>query len=685
MKRRRFLQTTGLLASGAMWLPHMWPTAEMPRPHLYLTGQPVASLRSVADVGRDVQSGHAQFLWQQLLDQARADLDAPPLTPRSPWPNRPSIFQEQNNPDYYICNATGQRMLRAALIFLVTEEAAYKTLALRQLDALFDSDQWPDWIDQAHLRFGHPADLRTGMLSMDVGLTYDWLHASLTVQERQRIRDGLDRRGIQPYLQALDQDPWWTHDLNNWLTVIVGGLGIAGMALGGDHPQAQHLIDLAQPMMNRYMGIYGPDGEFNESVFYANATERPAAYHMALRYHAGGTINPMGTHPYPETCRWMMYLTFPPGRMAAFGDSHLESPPRVKFVAAAAAASRDPILQHFYLQHAGNEADPLKLLWYDPTLEPISPGDRLPLGRIFPAHGGCVVSRASWDADSSPCIVYGKAGREENHEHNDVGQLCIDGYGERLIVDLGSPSGYPADFFDEGRWKYYNASIIGHNVLMFNGREQRVPPRQRGEAVDAALMKAISGTFLDFAFNNQKGGFWKMDLTGAYEQVISVRRTVVHVLPGMVAVLDEAELPNPQTISLRWHTISPAQPDADGHFALHTPHAHLAGRILNLTNQPMALDMHRHRYAPPYHRERSGQPLEARNEPYVEATLQSDHCRFLTLFSITPKGTPTQPWATSPNGWQTETPTGPIAVHLTESHLTIGPPDQAPIWMIPRK
>ena len=69
---------------------------------------------------------------------------------------------------------------------------------------------------------------------------------------------------------------------------------------------------------------------------------------------------------------------------------------------------------------------------------------------------------------------------KENHEHNDVGQLCVDGYGERLIVDLGSPSGYPADFFEENRWKYYNASIKGHNVLMFNGREMRVPRKDRG-------------------------------------------------------------------------------------------------------------------------------------------------------------------------------------------------------------
>jgi|TARA_B110000495_G_C22811364_1_gene473670 hypothetical protein len=40
-----------------------------------------------------------------------------------------------------------------------------------------------------------------------------------------------------------------------------------------------------------------------------------------------------------------------------------------------------------------------------------------------------------------------------------------------MIIDPGSPSGYPADFFDENRWKYYNASIIGHNVPMFGGRE----------------------------------------------------------------------------------------------------------------------------------------------------------------------------------------------------------------------
>ena len=81
------------------------------------------------------------------------------------------------------------------------------------------------------MHFGHPADLRTGMLSQDCAMTYDWLYHSLTESERVEIREGIIRRGIQPVLTSLKQNPWWMVDLNNWVTVILGGAATAAMAL----------------------------------------------------------------------------------------------------------------------------------------------------------------------------------------------------------------------------------------------------------------------------------------------------------------------------------------------------------------------------------------------------------------------------------------------------------------------
>ena len=219
-------------------------------------------------------------------------------------------------------------------------------------------------------------------------------------------------------LESLAQDPWWVHDLHNWMTTIVGGLAIAGMALGDAHPKSQYLIEYAWPLMEEFLKIYGPEGENNESVAYANATVRPVSFYSAQRYASGGGTQRMEEAPFPQTGRWLMYFTLPPGRVAAFGDARTDAKPWVKHLAAIAAASRDGILQSFYLNHATPDADPVELLWYDASLEPVDPQDNIPLGRAYHGHGGCVSSRTSWDAESTACVIYGKASREENHEHN---------------------------------------------------------------------------------------------------------------------------------------------------------------------------------------------------------------------------------------------------------------------------
>ena len=432
-------------------------------------------------------------------------------------------------------------------------------------------------MDKSHAHFGHPAGLRTGMLAEAVGLGLDWLRPYLTDREVAFLVEGLDRFAIQPFLTSRQQNAWWIKDLNNWLTTIVGGVGIAAMAMGSEHPESDELIEYATTRMEEYLTTYGPAGEFNESVHYANATVRPATYFLAHRYWSGGSSNRIAENPFPETCLWQVYLTLPPGRVAAFGDARPYATPWARHFAAVASATRDPILQDFYLNYSKDDGNPIELLWFDETIEAKSPAGILPKGRYFPAHGGCMVSRSDWGTETAACIVYGKSGREENHEHNDVGQVCIDANGERLLIDIGSPKPvYPADFFDEGRYEYYNASSMGHNVLTFDEEEQRYPVRERGEPI-GTMAEEISGRILTAEFDDQLGAVWKADLTPAYRSVSNVTRTLIHLLPGFVAILDDATLEREVVARLRWHTIDACEPDERGRFILETEASRMAG------------------------------------------------------------------------------------------------------------
>jgi hypothetical protein len=687
MDRRRFLTTSISALSASALLPGLWgglSVAAPGHPRLYVTAQKTGTLRSLDEVRAALQDEHARALWQRIRDAARADLDADPLTPATPLPGRTASAVADRNPDFVICQAAGLRVQRHALIHLLTGEAAHREAALRQIHTLFNPEVWPQWLDQAHERFGHPADLRTGMLARDVGLGFDWLYPSLSAAERQRLINGLDRYALQPFLISLEQDPWWIHDLHNWITTIAGGVSVAALALGDAHPQAQTVVDASLPLMDAYLQRYGPEGEYNECPAYANATERPVMFYAALRYASGGGTNPLARWPFPQTCRWTMYLTLPPGRIAALGDSKPTMRPWVQHVAAVASAAQDGILQGYYLHHADpDSADPLELLWYDPSVPPEAPDEHLPLGRTFPAHAACVVSRTSWDPHSTPCVVYGNASREENHEHNDDGQVCIDGYGERLIVDLGPPAIYPGDFFDAARWDYYNASVRGHNVLMFGGRERRVPDRQRGEQY-GVRWESLRGRLLEARFDDVRGGWWQADLTPTYHAARRVHRTVIHLLPGIVAVLDEAELEQPDEVSLRWHTIDRAAPDAEGAFTVRGERAALAGRIVRLDAGALSFRRGEHAYAPPYDRDRYGDPLPQPHESHVEARCTTDRCRLLTLFAVTGSTESVPAWTVTDEGFEVSTSDGLVWVTVTDRHLRVANPETGSAWRVGR-
>ncbi len=287
MRRREFLGTSATVALGA-FLPGLVGagcagSTPRRRPFLYVSAAEGGPSVPVAVLREQVTSGHHKVLWDTIRRQADADATAELLLPDSPVPGRTPATIEQRNLDFYICDAVGQRMRRLALAHLVTGDQAYVAPAVAQLDVILDHERWPDWIDQAHVQFGHPAGLRTGMLSYDAGLTYDWLFESLTSEERTRIATGVDRRGIDPFRISIRQDPWWMRDLNNWTTTIVGGVAVAAMAMHDDIDDTDAIVDLAVATFERYLDIYGPEGEFNESPAYANATVRPVEFRQRCR------------------------------------------------------------------------------------------------------------------------------------------------------------------------------------------------------------------------------------------------------------------------------------------------------------------------------------------------------------------------------------------------------------------
>jgi hypothetical protein len=356
------------------------------------------------------------------------------------------------------------------------------------------------------------------------------------------------------------------------------------MGLGKDHPDSEYILKVAARRMKIYLSVFGPEGEWNESVGYSNSVRDTVKFCSALRYWStargvGLEENVLGTHPLPHFCRWKMYMTLPHGREARMGNCTTIPKVCLPFVPAVAAASRDGVLQWFHVnnQFSPEETDHtrnyvLELLGYNPTLEPVHPEGRLPHGHAFRANTMCVSSRTDWNPVATPCVVYGKGGAAyEIHGHHDVGQV--------------------------------------------------------------------------------------LDTTDVYEGVKQVRRTVVHLDPGVVVVLDRATLDEPRDISLRWHTADKCRPEPGGRFVVcGGQNACLESQLVNLGDGALTIARNEH---------------EETRASYIEASLNAPHCSILSLFSVSKLGGTAQRWKGSNGLWSIQTPEGILDVRVSSAELLV--------------
>ena len=190
--------------------------------------------------------------------------------------------------------------------------------------------------------------------------------------------------------------------------------------------------------------------------------------------------------------------------------------------------------------------------------------------------------------------------------------------------------------------------------------------------------KPIEGTFLHTAFG-EHGAAWSIDLTGAYRDVVRVHRHVIHLLPDLVAVLDECETARPEAVTLRWHTADRAPIDAAGSFGSFRVQAagprgpvRLLGQICPLPGSTATFRRGEHRYHSPYERTRLDEPLEQRRESFVAAETNASRCRLLTLFVVAGPGTTLPAWPPERDGdtWQVPVTGGVATVSATAEALT---------------
>jgi hypothetical protein len=490
-----------------------------------------------------------------LLERADWQLHVPPIIPSITKRGEPDPPGELKGID--AARALQGRVLTYCMAYTLTGDRKYRDAAVAELRRAITD--WRIWVDTAH---PPPYDLMTGEVCLTFGLAYDWLYHDLTAEERDELRHGVERRGLQPYLEAISSGratAFFT-TRHNWNPVCNGGAVVLALAVEGESELSDAVLTLAVPAMDHYWNHLADDGGWEEGTGYwtyghryaflaAEALRRSGRASGAERFRLKGARR---TGYFP--------LVFNPGTRltAGFGDSNSRVSDPILYLLGREYKNPDFI---WFQDRAAWPAidiedwpqEALTLIWrpvgeaWLPEARPdFKPG--WPPIYVFPSIGwGFMAPR---QPDPPYFLAMKNGSLAANHTHLDLNHVSV-GFGDTMLaVELGSRP-YPADYFGPKRYTYYELTTAGHNTILIGGQGQ--VPGTRGK-----LLGPIKGRGFEALIGVADG---------AYErETRRARRHVIFVDRRYWVLLDEIQTPQPEAAELRFHTYGIVQKIAPGHW-----------------------------------------------------------------------------------------------------------------------
>jgi Heparinase II/III-like protein/Domain of unknown function (DUF4962) len=492
---------------------------------------------------------------RSLLERADWQLHAPPIIPsitKRGEPDPPGELKGIN-----AARALQGRVLTYCMAYTLTGDRKYRDAAVAELRRAITD--WRIWVDTAH---PPPYDLMTGEVCLTFGLAYDWLYHDLTAEERDELRHGVERRGLQPYLEAISSGratAFFTAR-HNWNPVCNGGAAVLALALAEESELSDAVLTLAVPAMDHYWNHLADDGGWDEGTGYWTYGHR-YAFLAAEALRRSGRAGGVERFLLKGARRTGYFpLVFNPGtRLAAgFGDSNSRVSDPLLYLLGREYKNPDFI---WFQDRAAWPAidiedwpqEALTLIWrpvgeaWLPEARPdFKPG--WPPIYVFPSIGwGFMAPR---QPDPPYFLAMKNGSLAANHTHLDLNHVSV-GFGDTMLaVELGSRP-YPADYFGPKRYTYYELTTAGHNTVLIGGQGQ--VPGTRGK-----LLGLIKGHGFE-AFIGVADGAYERETRRA-------RRHVIFVDRRYWVLLDEIQTPQPEAAELRFHTYGIVQKIAPGHW-----------------------------------------------------------------------------------------------------------------------
>lgn len=327
-------------------------------------------------------------------------------------------------------------------------------------------------------------------MTMALAIGYDWLYHKLSLQSRQKIREAIVTKGLEPSFDS--RYNWFLGATSNWNQVCNAGMTYGALAIYEDHPElASEVIDRAYRSIVLPKAEYEPVGAYPEGYGYWNyGTSFNVMFLSAADKIWPGRFDYEKYAAFMNTGSFMQHMLGPSGMCFNFGDNRAGgglSPAMFWF----ARKNNDPSLLYNELRFldvddysgfARSRLLPALMVWgtgvdFDAITEPAH--------SFYVTQGPMplAIKRTSWRDPKAIYLAIKAGSAKESHAHMDVGSFIMEADGVRWASDLGVQSYHPLESKgmniwnyaqDSQRWQVLRLTNHVHNTLTVNGQLQGV-------------------------------------------------------------------------------------------------------------------------------------------------------------------------------------------------------------------
>jgi hypothetical protein len=492
-----------------------------PHPYLFFRQADIPAL-----VEKTRQPG-AREMWEQVKSEADRLVQAGRHEAASP----PSMD------DARTCSG---HLRVLGLVHALTGEAAYAERAWTDAEVILSARSWN------HPKHHGDADLVSAEICCSLAIAYDWMHAAFSPEQRDRMREGIVTRGLEPIVRDANDRVWWSiWYRGNWGSVIFGQAGVAALALLNEEPRALDWVRLCRRKNWGYGRAVGEDGSWGESVSYAcyawwNATLLMDALHTVT----DGDVDHFDNPRVRELPRWFTHMLVPDeSGFVPFSNCGVGRHFRGQYLYRLARYHQDGQAQWIGGKMAARGGGPnvFGFLWYDPELVPQPPVD-LPLSRHFD-HIDWAVMRSRWE-DPQAVLLGLKGGQKDwDHYHHDANHFVLYARGRPLVIDLNYPH------------EIWGCETEAHNTVKVNERDQRGVVRLQG-CRGKPDHRGVLGDLIDAGWYARIVGdaslaYAQEDVHSFLREVIYLRKTEDGAPPDCFVIFDDID--TTRALPIDWH------------------------------------------------------------------------------------------------------------------------------------